>query len=103
MRGTRVRRPLALAACALLALLLPLCVGCQLPDVSSRPAAGSSSTSAEAERTRRMEEKAAEIERKAEEIRNMEGSDQEKIDAVNRLDQERRELERMQEEGSSRP
>ena len=51
-----------------------------------------------------MEEKAAEIERMAAEIQTMEGSDQEKIDAVNRLEQERRELERMQEEaGSGRP
>ena len=104
MRGTRVRRPLALAVCALLALLLPLLWGCELPQGSSaKPAAGSSSSTAEAERTRRMEAKAAEIERKAEEIRNMEGSEQEKIDAVNRLDQERRELEQMQDSGSSRP
>lgn len=104
MRGTRVRRPLPLALCALLALLLPLLWGCELPQASSsKPAAGSSSATAEAERTRRMEAKAAEIERKAEEIRNMEGSDQEKIDAVNRLDQERRELEQMQDSGSSRP
>jgi len=92
-----------LVVCALLALLLSLGWGCQLPEGSSKPAAGSSSATAEAERTRKMEAKAAEIERKAEEIRNMEGSEQEKIDAVNRLDQERRELEKMQEGGSSRP
>ena len=95
MRGTRMRCPLPLAVFVLLALLLPLCWGCELPQGTSSSAGGSST--AEAERTRRMEEKAAEIERKAEEIRTMEGSDQEKIDALNRLDQERRELEQMQE------
>jgi hypothetical protein len=68
------------------------------------PQSGSSSTqsgssTAEAERTRKMEEKAAEIERHAEELRNMQGTEQEKIDAMNRLDQERRELNEMQEQG----
>jgi hypothetical protein len=42
-----------------------------------------------------MEEKAAEIERRAEEIRTMEGTDQEKIDAANELEKERQELNRM--------
>ena len=42
-----------------------------------------------------MEEKSAEIEKNAEEVRNMEGTDQEKIDAMNSLDQERRELNDM--------
>lgn len=36
------------------------------------------------------------IERHAEEIRNMQGTEQEKIDAMNRLDEERRELNEMQ-------
>ena len=48
------------------------------------------------ERTRRIEEKGAEIERRAEEIRNMQGTEQEKIDAMNQLEQERRELMEMQ-------
>ncbi|HVR98542.1 MAG TPA: hypothetical protein VMW27_18145 [Thermoanaerobaculia bacterium] len=52
----------------------------------------------EAERTRKMEEKAAEIERMAEEIKTMEGSEQDKIDAVNRLEEARRELSAMEEE-----
>jgi hypothetical protein len=103
MRGNRVRRPLPWLLLALLTLLPAITLGaCQMPGSSSgaAPAAGASS-SEEAERTRAMEEKAAEIERRAEEIRNMEGTEQEKIDAVNALDEERRELQRMQEGGST--
>ena len=97
MRGNRVRRPLPWLSLCLSVLLLPALCGCKLPGAST---SAPSSTSAvdEAERTRKMEAKAAEIDRKAEEIRNMEGSEQEKIDAVNRLDAERRELEKMQED-----
>ncbi|HYN23131.1 MAG TPA: hypothetical protein VE078_19385 [Thermoanaerobaculia bacterium] len=70
-------------------------------DTSATPAA---STESQAEKTRRIEEKAAEIERRAEEIRNMQGTDQEKIDAMNELDRERQELMRMQEDsGGSNP
>ncbi len=103
MRGNRLRRPLSLPvfALALLALLLPLAWGCQKPGGSTAAPAAGTSTSEEAERTRAMEEKAAEIERKAEEIRNMTGTEQEKIDAVNALDEERRELQRMSEGGSN--
>jgi hypothetical protein len=62
------------------------------------------SSESQAEKTRRIEEKAAEIERKAEEIRNMQGTDQEKIDAMNELERERQELMRMQEDsGGSDP
>jgi hypothetical protein len=57
--------------------------------------ASSEESTIEADRTREMEEKAAEIERKAEEIRNMDGTEQEKIDAVNELEKERQELNRM--------
>ena len=103
MRGNRVRRPLPWSGVFLLTLLLAPAWGCQLPSGSSGAASESTSSSDEAERTRRMEEKAAEIERRAEEIRTMEGSDQEKIDAVNRLEQDRRELERMQEGGADQP
>jgi hypothetical protein len=104
MRGSCVRRPLGWPILSLLTLLLPLSWGCQLPGGSAGAGSGSSSSSAgEAERTRRMEEKAAEIDRKAEEIRNMDGSDQEKMDAVNRLEQERREPNEMQESGADRP
>jgi hypothetical protein len=101
MRGTCVRRPWT--ALSILTLLLALSWGCQLPGGSSGTASDSSSAGDEAERTREMEEKAAEIERRAEEIRTMEGSDQDKIDAVNQLERDRRELERMQEGGSGQP
>jgi hypothetical protein len=101
MQGSRVRRPLSWLVLSLLALLLPVCWGCKMPGSSSSAgsASSSSSSSEEAERTRRMEEKAAEIDRKAEEIRNMQGTDEEKAEAVNKLDQERRELQEMQEQG----
>lgn len=101
MRRNRLRRPLPLCTLALLALLLPLAWACQPSGSAAAPEAGAASTTAEADRTRAMEEKAAEIERKAEEIRNMTGTEQEKIDAVNALDEERRELQRMSEGGSN--
>ena len=105
MRRSRVRRPLPWSIplpVAVLALLLPLSLACQAPGGSSVAVSGSdSSATSEAERTRAMEEKAADIERRAEEIRNMEGSEQEKIDAVNRLEQERRELGEMQDGGAT--
>jgi hypothetical protein len=67
------------------------------------PAGDAGATLEEADRTRRMEEKAAEIRRMEEEIRTMEGTEDEKIDAVNRLDAARRELMEMQDEGSGTP
>jgi hypothetical protein len=96
MQGSRVRRPCRPSSwlvLSLLALLLPLAWGCDMPGHS--PAASGTSSSEAAEKTRKMEEKAAEIDRHAEEVRNMEGTDQEKIDAMNSLDQERRELTEM--------
>jgi hypothetical protein len=100
MQGSRVRRPLSWSILSLLALLLPVCWGCRMPSSSpSSGSASSSSSSEEAERTRKMEEKAAEIDRKAEEIRNMQGTDEEKAEAVNKLDAERRELNEMQDQG----
>jgi hypothetical protein len=100
MQGSRVRRPSSWLMLSFL-LLFPLCWGCKLP--SSAPAAGSSSASSssasEAERTRKIQDKAAEIERKAAEIQTMQGTEQEKIDAVNALEKERRELTEMQEQG----
>jgi hypothetical protein len=62
--------------------------------------AGSSeggSYSAEAERTREMEEKAEDINRQAEDLRNMEGSDQDKIDAYNKMQESQQELNSMAE------
>jgi response regulator of citrate/malate metabolism len=64
---------------------------------SNSPPPSSAGSSAEAEKTQKMEEKAAEYQRHAEEVRNMEGTEQEKIDAMNSLDQERRELNEMSE------
>lgn len=77
--------------------------GCQMP--SSTQDSGTEEESAEAaseaERTRQIEEKAAEIAQMEEDLRNMEGTEQEKIDAMNRIEEKRRELMEMQE--SSNP
>jgi TolA-binding protein len=56
----------------------------------------------EAERTKAMEEKARELDKKAAEIQNMQGTEQEKIDAVNKLEQERQELNKVG-DGSASP
>jgi hypothetical protein len=98
MQERRARRPSWSPLVGLLGLLLPVAWGCDLPQ-SAPSSAQTGSSTAEAEKTRRMEEKAAEIERHAEELRTMQGTEQEKIDAVNRLDAERRELNEMQEQG----
>jgi basic membrane lipoprotein Med (substrate-binding protein (PBP1-ABC) superfamily) len=55
----------------------------------------------EAERTKAMEEKARELDKKAAEIQNMQGTEQEKIDAVNKLEQERQELHGMSGDSST--
>ncbi|MFL6199291.1 MAG: hypothetical protein ACJ76J_08955 [Thermoanaerobaculia bacterium] len=85
-------------------IALSTALGCQMPSSTSGSAAGeegtpSSSSESQAELTRRIEEKAAEIARREEEIRNMQGTDQEKIDAMNDLERQRRELMEMQESG----
>jgi hypothetical protein len=104
MQGSRVRRPLSWPILSLL-LLLPAAQACKMPghsaagSASSSSSSSSSSSGSEAERTRKIEEKSAEIERKAAEIQTMQGTDQEKTDAVNALDKERRELTEMQEQG----
>jgi|SRR5947209_1128381 len=102
MQGSRVRRPLSWLILSLLALLLPLSWGCKAhgkPPAAEAAGAASNPSGDEAERTRKMQDKAAEIDRKAEEIRNMQGTDEEKAEAVNKLDQERRELNEMQDQG----
>jgi hypothetical protein len=100
MRGSHGRRPLSWLVLSCLSLLLPFFAGCQKPPGGTPAAdAGSASSTSEAERTRKIEEKAAEIDRKAAEIQTMQGTEQEKIDAVNALDKERRELQEMQESG----
>ena len=83
-------------------LVAPL--GCEMPSStvgSGTEEEGASSSASEAERTRQIEEKAAEISRREEEIRNMQGTDQEKIDAVNELEKARRELMELQQGGLS--
>ncbi|MBW8875090.1 MAG: hypothetical protein JF614_09010 [Acidobacteria bacterium] len=99
MQGSRVRRPLSWLILTLLALSLPLSWGCKADGKPPAAEAGSNPAGDEAERTRKMQDKAAEIDRKAEEIRNMQGTDEEKAEAVNKLDQERRELNEMQDQG----
>ena len=100
MEGKRARRSLGWLMPALFALLLAVSWGCKQPDRSA-PAASDSSSSSEdqAELTRKIEEKAAEIDRKAEEIQNMQGTDEEKAAAVLELDKERQELQEMQDGG----
>jgi len=86
MRATRV------IPCGF-ALLLAALPGCQpghTGDAASSPAAANSTS--EAERTREMERKAADIAKRTEELKTMTGTDQEKIDAANQLEKERREL-----------
>jgi TolA-binding protein len=96
MQGIRVRRLPSLLL-SLLALL-PLVSGCKLPEHSAAPTATASSSD-EAERTRKIQEKAAEIERKQAELQTMQGTDQEKIDAANEIEKLRQELTQMQESG----
>jgi TolA-binding protein len=87
-----------------LVLSLIVLAGCEMPASTTssgteEEGTASSSSESESERTRRIEEKAASIARREEEIRNMQGTEQEKIDAVNELERERRELMEMQESG----
>ena|SRR5437764_4016793 len=99
MQGSRVRSPLSWLVLSLLALLLPLAWGCDRLGSSSSHAGSGAASSGEAEKTHQMEEKKAEFDRKAEAVRTMEGTEQEKIDAMTSLDQERRELTEQSESG----
>jgi hypothetical protein len=74
-----------------------------LPGSGSNSSSTATATpsSSESEKTRKIEEKAAEIQRHEEDLKNMTGTDQEKIDAANKIDQERRELQEMQESNGS--
>jgi TolA-binding protein len=81
-------------------LLLPVLWACEMPSTGGSSSTTSTTSSGEAEKTRKMEEKAAEIQRKEEELRNMQGTEQEKIDAANEIEKERQELIKMQEGGS---
>jgi hypothetical protein len=103
----------ALAALAVLAATIAL-AGCarhaattgtsSTDATSATPGDGSAqggSFQSEAERTKAMEEKARELDKKAAEIQNMQGTEQEKIDAVNKLEQERQELHDMSGDSST--
>jgi hypothetical protein len=79
-------------------MLLPLaCKPHSKPAEDSTSASNPASENAEL--TRKMEEKAADIRTKEEEIRNMQGTDEEKAEAVKKLDAERQELIDMQDKG----
>lgn len=98
MPGSRVLRMLSWLVLSLFVLLLPLaCKAHNKPAADS--ASGSNPTVENAELTRKMEEKAADIRSKEEEIRNMQGTDEEKAEAVKKLDAERQELIEMQDKG----
>jgi hypothetical protein len=92
---------IALAGCARHAATS----GATATDATSATAGDGSaqggSFQSEAERTKAMEEKARELDKKAAEIQNMQGTEQEKIDAVNKLEQERQELHGMSGDSST--
>ncbi|MDP9121945.1 MAG: hypothetical protein M3O15_11380 [Acidobacteriota bacterium] len=98
MSNRRTRRPL-LYLWTLLVVATASLAACHRHQPAS-PAAGVSSTSgssttgttSQAQRTRDMEDKAKEMNRQAGDIQNMQGTEQEKIDAVNKLEQQRQDL-----------
>jgi TolA-binding protein len=98
MSESRKRRASWLVLLSL--LLLSTLWACEMPSTDTPSTTATTTSSSEAEKTRRMEEKAAEIKRKEEELQNMQGTDQEKIDAYNQLEKERQELIDMQNSGS---
>ncbi len=99
-----LRRPLSLS---LLTLLLAGTWACDhvsshfSKNDSSKPSSSQeSSVATEADRTREMEEKAADINRQAEDLKTMEGSDQDKIDAYNKMQQDQQNLNATAEGGN---
>jgi predicted small lipoprotein YifL len=83
------------ARCVLALLLFASLAGCQPKQTGEIPPAASSSSSSstsEADRTRELERKAADLDKRTEALKTMTGSEQEKIDAANQIDKERREL-----------
>jgi glycine/D-amino acid oxidase-like deaminating enzyme len=96
-----------IAGLSTLAILASVALaGCRHVSVEGSGAAGGTSGAAaasggappsEAQRTRDMEKKAKDIEQQSRDVQNMQGSDQEKIDAVNKLDQQRQDLNRQSE------
>jgi hypothetical protein len=105
LRGSG-RRLAPAAAIGLLVLAVAAGAGCRRQGAAPAAATGESAAQdagaqSQAERTRAMEEKAREIDKKAAEIQNMQGTEQEKIDAVNKLEQERQDLNKMGGDGSA--
>jgi TolA-binding protein len=101
-RFLEVTRPLPwLAALALLAgAALAACQhsSSQAPGGAGGSASSSASTPpSEAQRTQEMEKKAKDINQQARDIQSMQGTEQEKIDAVNKLEQQRQDLTRQSE------
>lgn len=111
-RGRALRAPAAGAALAasvagaLLLAVLVLAMGCQghfgAPDKrdaglqgSSADSSSSASSSApsEAQRTRDMESKAQDLQKQANDIQSSNGTEQEKIDAANKFEQQRQQLD----------
>lgn len=84
---------------ALVLTALPF-AGCPAKKASSENSGAVIEDTAASDRHRALEEKKAEIDRLTEEIPNLTGSEQEKIDAVTRLDQLRREYAELSEGGT---
>lgn len=80
---------------SLLFLVLIVPAACEMPQTGSISSTAAAPSESQSDLTRKIEEKAAAIERRAQEIQTMQGTDQEKIDAVTDLDRERRELQEM--------
>lgn len=108
MQLTAARRPLPFIS--LLVVMLPAVTalgGCRHHQAAAPPAqaaddgAPGATRWSEAERTKAMEEKARQLDQKAAEIQSMQGTEQEKIDAVNKLEQERQELNKTGGDGSA--
>ncbi|HKI03426.1 MAG TPA: hypothetical protein VKK31_15720 [Thermoanaerobaculia bacterium] len=93
-----LRRPLPFLLLSL--TLLAGATACDHPG-GGPPVRSEGAGSAEAERTREVEEKAADIQSQADAIQSSEGSDQDKIDAVNKLEQERQQMNETAEGGSA--
>jgi TolA-binding protein len=100
--------PLA-ALLVLVMLAMAVLAGCKYHAAGSaaKPAGSdaepATATQSQAERTHEMEEKARQMNEKATEIQNSQGTEQEKIDAVNKLEQDRQELNRTGGDGSTPP
>ena len=97
-----LRRPLSLFLLALLLVGTGACDRVKNHFSKEDSSTKDSSTTegsgyTESARTSEMEDKAAEIDRQAQDLQTMEGSDQDKIDAYNKLQQEQQELNSMSE------